>query len=476
MTSDKRRVFPIRFGTDGWRAVIADGYTFENLGRVASATAGWLNERYGAGSTVVVGYDTRFLGSEFAAYAARIMAEAGHRVILSESALPTPAVSWATTEYDCQAGVVITASHNPPEYNGYKIKGDYGGSAVPGMITAVEKHIDDLAPAEPAALQDHLDAGRIRLQDLRTAYIDMLRDSIDVEGIRAAGIRVFHDAMHGSGQGVLRDMLGEDRVVEHRCSVNPGFGGTAPEPIERNLEEDGELLVASKCDAGIANDGDADRIGMFDEKGRFVDSHRILALLVDYLARDRGETGTVVKTFSTTDMLDRLADDLDLPLEVTPIGFKYIGEKILDGDVLVGGEESGGMAVKGHIPERDGIYIGLLILEMMARRGRRLSYLVKDLYDRYGDFAYYRRDIRTDAARKEAVLRVLRDEGGLETIADEPVSSLESLDGFKHRTASGWLLVRPSGTEPVLRIYAEAGTQVQAERMVNDAIEQLGIA
>lgn len=303
----------------------------------------------------------------------------------------------------------------------------------------------------------------------------MLRERIDVEAITSSGIRVLHDAMYGAGQGVLSDVLGADHVVELRSTLNPGFEGVAPEPIERNLEGVGEQIRELSCDAGIANDGDADRIGMFDEKGRFVDSHQLLALLVDYLSRDRGLTGSIVKTVSTTDMLDRMAEDLGLPVETTPIGFKYIGDRILKGDVLVGGEESGGMAVKGHIPERDGLYIGLLILEMMAKRGRRLSYLVRDLHERYGEFAYSRSDVHTDPEHRDAVLERLMTGNGLSTIAGEWVTDVDSLDGFKHRTSDGWLLVRPSGTEPVLRIYAEAGTRTRADMMIADVLKQLDI-
>lgn len=466
-------IAPIRFGTDGWRAVIADDYTFENLSRVAAGTAAWITDQYGEGSTVVIGYDTRFLGERFARRVAEILADAGHRVIFSSGFLPTPAVSWATLEYGAQAGIVITASHNPPEYNGFKIKGHFGGSALPDMIRGVEERIPDVVVRQSDSAGPG--AANTEERDIRAGYISMLRERIDVEAITSSGIRVLHDAMYGAGQGVLTEVLGEKHVMERRSSLNPGFGGIAPEPIERNLEGVVESIREQSCDGAIANDGDADRIGMFDEKGRFVDSHRLLALLVDYLHRDRGLGGSIVKTVSTTDMLDRMAADLGLTIETTPIGFKYIGDRILSGDVLVGGEESGGMAVKGHIPERDGLYIGLLILEMMARRGRRLSYLVRDLHDRYGDFAYSRTDIRTDPAHKEEILERLMSENGLSTIAGEWVSDVETLDGYKHRTEDGWLLVRPSGTEPVLRIYAEAETKTRADMMIADVLKQLGI-
>ena len=251
----------------------------------------------------------------------------------------------------------------------------------------------------------------------------------------------------------MSELLGADRVIEKRCEINPGFKGVPPEPIEKNLNELRELIIQNGCDAGIANDGDADRIAMADEHGDFVDSHRILALLIDYLHTDKGLTGSIVKTFSTTDMLDRMGEHLGLEVETTAIGFKYISDKFLNGDVLVGGEESGGMAVKGHIPERDGLYIGLLILEMMAKRGRQLSRLVSDLHDAYGYYGFYRKDVRTSQKKKDAILILLREKGGLSSIAGQKVERLETLDGFKHRLADGWLLIRPSGTEPKVKFY-----------------------
>ena len=465
----------IKFGTDGWRAVIGDGYTMDNLERVSRATAEWVLDTYGKDSTVVVGYDTRFRGVDFAKQSAVVMASMGLKVVVSEGFAPTPAISWATVEYGYQAGVVITASHNPPEYNGFKIKGYFGGSALPEMISDVESR---LAPFEEhlyASFDALVTGGQISLRPVREEYIAHLKTLIDIQAIRNAGIMVVHDAMYGAGQGVLTEILGSDRVIEHRCSINPGFGGTPPEPIERNLNQLKDLITQKGCDAAIANDGDADRIGMSDEHGDFVDSHRLLALLVDYLHSDKGLSGSVVKTFSTTDMLDKLCLDLGLSLETTAIGFKYIGEKFLNGDVLVGGEESGGMALKGHIPERDGIFIGLVILEMMAVRGKQLSSLVADLHRRYGYHGYHRIDAHTSAERKDAILILLEEQGGLKELCGRPVTSLESTDGYKHRVEGGWLLIRPSGTEPVLRVYAEAETDDAAKALVEDALKQLQV-
>jgi phosphomannomutase len=467
----------IKFGTDGWRAVIAQGYTFANLRRVSQAASRWLLKQGDAQPTAVVGHDTRFLGRSFAEMTARVLASNGIRVLFADGATLTPAISWATKEYGSTAGFVITASHNPARYNGFKIKGSFGGSALPEMVAAVESEItdDDEGFDEIPGFADAVDSGMIELRDIRRGYIDSLRRKINVDLIRTAGLRVVHDAMYGAGQGVLKEILGEEYVDELHASINPSFGGTPPEPIENNLEELSREVVSHGCSAGIANDGDADRIGMYDEHGHFVDSHRLLALLVRYLHEDQGLGGTIVKTLSTTDMLDSMAAQYGLEIHTTPIGFKYIGGYILENDVLVGGEESGGMTVKGHIPDRDGIYIGLLILEMMARRGKYLSSLVDDLFEDFGVCAYDRVDVHTSEEKKQAALAALENSGGLRTIDGKPVGNVDRTDGFKHRTETGWLLVRASGTEPVLRIYSEDASLESARRNIADAISQLKV-
>ncbi len=468
----------ITFGTDGWRAVIADQYTFRNLDTVARATVRWLRRQQTTSPKVVIGYDTRFMGAQFAEYVARVFASNEVRVILSESFTPTPAVSWATKAYGCTVGIVITASHNPPEYNGYKLKADFGGPATPELVAAVEGEIPRLEgePVPPPSFERFAGEGRITLQDVTSEYLDFLRERLDLDAIRNSGVRIAHDAMFGAGQGMVTRLLGAKHVVELRCDWNPGFHGQAPEPIERNLAGLAEAVVKEGCDAGLANDGDADRIGMYDESGSFVDSHTLLSLLVKYLHKERGLTGEVVKTFSTTRLVDRISEAYGLPVVTTPIGFKYIASKIVEGDVLVGGEESGGIAVKGHIPERDGVYIGLLIVEMMVKRGKTLSELVTELHDEFGPHFCRRIDLHTTETKKQNVLKRLREEGGLAEIGGEKVNVTETLDGFKHITETGWLLVRPSGTEPVLRIYSEAPTPERANALIRDAAEQLGVA
>ena len=311
--------------------------------------------------------------------------------------------------------------------------------------------------------------GLIERFDLRTAYVDLLRERIDIEAIKEAGVRVAYDAMFGAGQGIVTELLGISLVVELHNELNPGMHGQAPEPIARNLTDLQSMVVDEHVAAGLATDGDADRIGMFDEQGIFVDSHKILALLVRYLFEEKGLRGSVVKTFSTTDMLDRMAEVYKLDIETTPIGFKYIGPRMVETDVLVGGEESGGMAVKGHIPERDGLYIGLTIVEMMVKREHSLSGLVRELMDDFGPHYQSRSDLHTTEEHKQAVLKMLKKDG-LDAVGGRSVVATETLDGFKFRVDGGWLMFRPSGTEPVLRIYSEAGSQEEADALVQDGI------
>jgi len=468
---------PIEFGTDGWRAVIADDYTFENLERVAQATATWLRADYGDSPSVVIGHDTRFLGRQFAERAAQILSEAGVHVTFADTIVSTPAVSWATKAMDCDAGVVITASHNPPEYSGFKIKAHFGGPAPPEMIAAVE---DAVAP--PSALPDDLPSfdalkmdGNVSLNDVRSGYLNALHEALDIEAIANSDLTIAHDAMYGAGQGLVTELLGEDTVIPLRHEHNPHFYGVAPEPIADRLQELSATVADTDCATGLANDGDADRIGMVDENGDYVSSHRILALLVKYLHEERGLSGDVVKTFSTTHMLDKMGEHYGLKVETTPIGFKHIAKKMAGGNVLVGGEESGGIAAMGHIPERDGIYIGLLIVEMMVKRGKPLSALVDELLEEFGPHYNYRDDIHIREDQKEGVLDRLDAGGGLDEIDGHPVSEVQTLDGFKHITDNGWLLIRPSGTEPVLRVYSEAESPEAAEALVKDASSQLGL-
>ena len=456
----------ITFGTDGWRAVIAEDYTFDNLTRVARATAAWVQQQDAGDGSVVIGYDTRFQGAAFAKHVACVFASAGVRVALASGFATTPAVSWATADRGATAGIVITASHNPPQYNGFKIKSHVGGPATPAMIAEVEAELPNTKGRfKVKAFGDLCDEALIETFDLQAAYTGLLSEKIDVEAIKEAGTRVAYDAMYGAGQGVVTELLGKPRVVELGHELNPGMHGQAPEPIERNLDALLEAVPAGHCAVGLATDGDADRIGLVDEEGAFVDSHKILALLVKYLHEEKGLRGDIVKTFSTTDMLDRMGEAYGLTVHTTPIGFKYVGPMMVEGDVLVGGEESGGMAVKGHLPERDGLFIGLTVVEMMVKRERTLSGLVRELMDEFGPHYQSRTDLHTTEARKQAVLAQLSGDG-LPTVDGKPVTATETIDGFKFRIDGGWLMFRASGTEPVLRVYSEAASQDAADALV----------
>jgi phosphomannomutase len=465
----------IKFGTDGWRALIAADYTYDNLARVTHATGVWLKTQVPAGATpsAMIGYDCRFNGQEFAQAVANRLAQMGIKVFITPGFSSTPMVSLATAQRQCTAGIVITASHNPPQYSGFKIKGYFGGPAFPGMIADVEKRIPDSAPA----LEDQFDAllvnKQIEYYDAEALYLNHLKQAFDLEAIHKSGIKIGYDAMYGAGQNVMRRLFPHAHLLH--CDYNPSFMGQAPEPIERNLKPFQDLIRSQGLQFGLATDGDADRIGLFDEKGSFVDSHHILLLLIHYLHQYKKQSGKVVSTFSCTGKINQLAAKYGLPTQVTKIGFKYIGEIMAAETVIVGGEESGGIAVAGHIPERDGIYIGLMILEYMAKSGKSLTQLIQEIYDAVGSFAVERADLHLTEAQKQTILAKCKS-GAYKAFGSYAVQRTEDLDGFKYFFANDeWVLVRPSGTEPVLRVYAEAKDRVASERILA-AVQQTLLA
>lgn len=466
----------IKFGTDGWRGVIAADFTFENLGLVAQATMDYLHNEGLAAKGLVIGYDRRFLSGEFAERVAEIAAGNGINVWLTDGYAPTPAVSWAVHELRAGGGIMITASHNPPKYNGFKVKEAFGGSARPATTKALEEivaaNMADGRKVLATSFTEALADGRVTLFNAGESYCRQLAGYVDLDAIRKARIPAVVDPMFGAGCGFFPQLL--ENVVEIHGTENPSFGGQAPEPIEEHLQEMSQLVASGAYRVGLALDGDADRIGAVDERGEFFSSHRIFTVLLRHLYERKGLRGGVVKTVSTTQMIDRLAEKFGLELFETPIGFKYICELMLEHDILMGGEESGGLGVKGHIPERDGILMGLLLLEAMAMTGKGLRQLLNETMDEIGHFHYRRIDLPIDNRAKERLIEKLT-KGGIGTIAARPVISENFRDGFKYIFADGaWLLIRPSGTEPVLRLYSEAGDPSVVEELLAAAGDLIG--
>jgi phosphomannomutase len=453
----------IKFGTDGWRDLIAKDYTYANLKVVSLATGEYFLAHPLVSKGVCIGYDTRFMSRQFAEYVADIFSSMNIKVFLSDSFLPTPAVSLFVKKNGLAGGVVITASHNPPAYNGFKVKADYGGSAHPEQIAEIEKRLSTVN--KDAEIRKN--ASLITLADIKGFYAQTLKSEIDIAAIQESRLKIGHHAMFGAGQGIVRDLLG-DAVREYHCAVNPTFDGINPEPIPNYLSDYFPVFKSEKLDAAILNDGDADRIGMMEETGEYVDSHKIFAVILKYLIEEKNLRGEVARTYALTQTIDKLCAKHGLACHNLPIGFKHVGKLMTTHPVLMGGEESGGIGVTSHLPERDGIYIGLLVLEIMAKRQKTLSALIQELYDEFGFFAYDRIDARlTEEEKLRAIQKAAN--GDFKEIAGIPVSRFENLDGYKYFFEGGWLLIRPSGTEPVLRLYCEADSEEKVQRALQFA-------
>ncbi|MGZ3999663.1 MAG: phosphoglucomutase/phosphomannomutase family protein [Mucilaginibacter sp.] len=448
----------IKFGTDGWRAIIADDFTVENVKRVAYATALWLKQNF-KDPSAVVGNDPRFAGPLFADITTQVLASQGVKVFRAENTfVSTPMISLGTVRKHASAGIIITASHNPPAYNGYKIKASYGGPATPDDIEKVESQIPDTIDLKLKSVADYQKDGLVEFVDLEGMYIAHVEDNFDLNLIRTSGIGWAYDAMYGAGMNVM-EMLFPD-ITRIHSDPNPGFNGQAPEPIQRNLKEFEDIIKMSEGEiaAGLVTDGDADRIGLYDQDGNFVDSHHILLLLIHYMYKVKGQTGNVYSTFSCTSKIQKLCDAYGLKNTVTKIGFKYICDLIVNSGepFLVGGEESGGIAVAGHIPERDGIWIGLIIWEFIAKTGRSLSELVQEIYDVVGKFAVERYDLHVTEEIKQKIISNCKG-GNYKNFGNLKVAKVEDMDGYKFFFEDeSWVMIRPSGTEPVLRVYCEA--------------------
>jgi phosphomannomutase len=458
----------ITFGTDGWRGVIAADFTFDNVAVVSEATANFFKKHKKIRNGVIVGYDSRFLSREFAQTAATVLANRGIRVLISDAISSTPMVSLLAKKLNAAGGIVITASHNPARYNGFKIKGDFGGPAHPEMIAAVEKELKKVSRSKrkPGKTYDELvGKGKIELLDFTTMYVEDIRKKIDIERIKSAGLRIAFDAMFGAGQGVMGRLI--PLTASRREIYNPGFGGAHPEPLPQHLTGLREAVLVDRCDIGIATDGDADRLGVYDERGEFVDSHRIFALLLKYLVKEKKWTGEVAKSFSVSSLIDKMCAKYGLTLHETKVGFKYLCRLMTDRDILIAAEESGGLGVKGHLPERDGIFNGLLLAELMATRKMRLSELVEEIMNEFGWHYFNRYDARLTEKEKVRILKVYKK--GVKQLAGMPVQRVETKDGFKLFVEHGWVLVRASGTEPLIRFYAEADAPTVVEALLTSA-------
>ncbi len=475
----------IHFGTDGWRAVISDEFTFDNVRRVAQAIAektlhdaGVVHNGVVSNGAVrkppslVVGYDTRFLSDRYAIAVAEVLAANGVHVWLTQADSPTPVTSFAIVDRQADGGVMITASHNPPRYNGIKLKAAFGGSASPADCQEVERRIVEVngAPPQQLELEAAVARGLVTRFDPFAAYNRQVHKLVDFELIRAANLSVAVDAMYGAGRIYLRKLLEEAgcRVVELRSEMNPGFNGIHPEPIERHLGPLIEEMLGGEHWIGLATDGDADRIGAVDPTGRFVDPHAIMALLIEHLVHQRGLQGSIVKTVSTTQMLNRLALRYGLPIYETPVGFNHICDYMLTEPVLIGGEESGGISILGHIPEGDGLLMGMLLVEMVAQRKQTLVEMLNELMAApdIGIFRYGRVDRPVRPFKKADLVAGLM-ANVPDSLAGVPVMDLSSRDGVKFILIDdSWLLIRPSGTEPVLRIYAEGRTEEQVQALL----------
>lgn len=455
----------IKFGTDGWRAIIAKEYTLDNLARVAEATAQWITKT-GSTPSAVVGHDCRFAGEMFAETTAVILAQKGIKVYLAKDFVSTPMVSLGTYSRKATAGIIITASHNPPSYNGFKIKAHYGGPATPAMIDEVENLIPDVREIPTETVAHYVEKGLIEYINLEDEYVEQVEKSFDLDAIRNSDIEIAYDAMYGAGQNVMRRLFPEATFLH--CDNNPGFDGQAPEPVHKNLTEMSETIrLAEDIDFGLATDGDADRIGLYNSTGKFIDSHHIILLLINYLVKHKNLSGKVSVSFSCTDKIKDLCKQLNLEPIITKIGFKYICEYMVEDDVLVGGEESGGIAIKGHIPERDGIWIGITLLEFMAKTGKSLDELIEEVYSMIGEFAMERIDHHISEEQKQNVL-ILCKECKITSVGGIKVENVEDIDGWKlHLGNSEWLMIRASGTEPVLRTYCQAANSDRAFELLD---------
>ena len=472
---------PIKFGTDGWRAIIAEDFTFENVRICAQGTADLINASNQPARGIVIGYDTRFLSEEFARAVAEVMTANGIPTMLCDRPAPTPTVSYDLVSRDAGAGVIITASHNPANYNGFKYKPDYGGSASPEIVEQLESRIaavEQHGVVNRMPLHDAERQGLLEIFDPQPEYLAHLATIVDVQAIRNAGLNVVVDSMYGSGAGYLKKLLegGTTHIIEIHGERNPAFPGMAqPEPIAHNLTELIEAVQDHNADVGLALDGDADRLGVVDESGNFVTTLQTFALLCYHLLENLGQRGPLVRSITMTSMIDRLAELYDVPIFDTPVGFKFLGPVLMAEEAIAAGEESGGYAFRGNVPERDGILSGLLILDMIVKTQMEPSDLLDELVEKVGPHFYDRWDVSFDPSQRDAIEQSVR-ASFPSTLAGKTVVQVDERDGIRFVLESGhWSLIRFSGTEPLLRIYAEGESPAEVATLLGEARAMTGV-
>jgi alpha-D-glucose phosphate-specific phosphoglucomutase len=466
---------PIKFGTDGWRGVIADDFTHDNLRRVAQATADYWNKTWPKSARTkpcaIVGYDNRFMSESYARTVCEVFAANGITALYPPESCPTPSVAYAVRDKQLCGAVMITASHNPPMFNGYKIKGPFAGPSDPETCTAIEKLVDK-SPVRSTNFEEELRQGAIKMYDPRPAHVAAIKKIVNLNLIRRSNLRVVVDSMHGSGGTLLETILSGKssrvKVQTIRSDRNPLFGGTNPEPIGKNLAPLCRAVTRAHAHVGIATDGDADRVGIVDDKGQYMSIQIVFALLLHHLASrsNKPSKGSVVRTINCTGLIDRICRKHGLPMIEVPVGFKYICAEMRARDVLIGGEESGGIGFRGHIPERDGILANLLLLEMLATTGKTVTELADELQREFGRSAYDRIDIRFPLELRAAFIESLRANPPRDLLGS-PVVEVKDRDGVKFIAANGsWLMLRGSGTEPIFRIYSESTNLARVRKLL----------
>ena len=472
---------PIKFGTDGWRGIIARDFTFDNVRACAQGVADYLKRAGLARRGLIIGYDNRFASEDFAAAAAEVVAGNGIKVYLCSKAAPTPVVSFGVVAQKAGGAIIITASHNPAAWNGFKYKTDDGASAPTEVIAELEKNISATLAAgkiNRVPLAEAVEQGKIEYLDLAPLYLDRLARLIDLDELRRANLKVAVDSMYGAGIGYFKELLGGGaiRLTEINGERNPLFPGIRqPEPIAVNLESLSATVKGQRASVGLATDGDADRIGVLDENGVFLTPLQVFALLALYLLEVRGERGAIVKTITTTSMLYRLGEIFKVPVYETPVGFKYVAPIMLAQDALIGGEESGGYGFRGHIPERDGILAGLYFLDLMLKTGKTPSQLIDYLYSKVGAHYFRRIDVEFPEEERQAINNRLKDNPP-QSVDGVEVVKLDTEDGFRFTLADNtWLLIRFSGTEPVLRIYTESDSPARVDRLLEQGKKLAGV-